>query len=664
MRRIKLNQKDKSLLLLIVAGFILVVSLYSLFSYLFFNTTYPISRASKIIEKADKDKWINVSRPLEISDIKGKVILLDFWTYSCVNCLQILPDIKKLEQEYGNKLLVIGAHSGKFDNEKDFEFIKKAVLKYDLNYPVIDDSNLNLYNYFEVDAYPTLILFTPKGTVKKIYKGDEEARDLAKDVGNLISKYRYQINRTVMPIALERNKIAKKVLNYPTKIEYSDNFVFGPHKGPALFIANSGQNNVLAINLSGEIIVQIGSTRADFIDGDFESAAFRNPSGVLFKNNKLYVADSQNHVIREIDFASKKVSTILGNGVRGKIIEQTSDAKEVMLSAPTDIEFYTSKDVMLIANSGSNQILQYNFADNKVSVIAGNGKEGMDDGKYPDNSLAQTSDMVVYDQKIYFVDAKSSSLRVIDRDRHVKTLIGKSLKDFGHKNGTKADALMQNPLGITANISGIYISDSFNNVIKKYSVSTGKIQDLMGIGKGEQLGSKTQFDEPNGIILIGDKFYIVDSNNNRLVVVNTKKLNSSLLNVMPKLQLPKEGFSQYLPNLYKAEPIEVASKNTTIKIDLKADWKINDIGPSFINLLEMVDEKEAHLIATFDWNMIKNDELKLPELSEKKKYMLQGTIYYCERKQNALCYISSYEQKISADDGEKNNVINVELIYE
>lgn len=659
---IKLNQKDRSLLLLITAALILIISLYSLFSYLFFNSTYPISQASKIIEKADKDKWINVSRPLEISDIKGKVILLDFWTYSCVNCFHILPDIKKLEQEYGNKLLVIGVHSGKFTNEKDFEFIKKAVLKFDLDYPVIDDSSMALYNHFKIDAYPTLVLLTPKGSIKKIYRGDEEARDLVKEVGDLIDKYRYQINRTPLPIMLERNKIAKRVLNYPTKIEYSENFSYKSYKGPALFIANSGQNNILAISMVGEIIAEIGSNKSDYVDGDFESAAFRNPMGLLFKNNKLYVADSQNHAIREVDFVSQKVSTILGNGVRGKIISQTVDAKEVMLSSPVDIESFTSKDLMLIANSGSNQILQYNFVDNKISVIAGNGEEGIKDGKYPDNSLAQPSDMVVYNQKVYFVDAKSSALRVIDTDRHVKTLIGKSLTDFGHKNGDKAEALMQNPLGITANSNGIFIADSFNNVIRKYS--NGKIQDFIGGQKGEQLGSKTEFDEPNGIILIKDKFYIVDSNNNRIVTVNTKKLNSGLLDVMPKLQLPKEGFLQYLPNLYKAEPIEVASKDSSIKIDLKDDWKINDLGPSFINLLEMISDKEAHLIATFDWNMIKNEELKLPKLEEGKKYMLQGTIYYCEKKLNALCYISSYEQQISADDNGKNNVINVELIYE
>ena len=137
-----------------------------------------------------------------------------------------------------------------------------------------------------------------------------------------------------------------------------------------------------------------------------------------------------------------------------------------------------------------------------------------------------------------------------------------------------------------------------------------------------------------------------------------------MLDVLPPLQLPKEGFLQYLPNLYKADEVKVADQNVALKINLKKGWKINDLGPSFINLLEMVSDEEANLIATFDWNMIANNELKLPILDSSKNYMLQGVIYYCENKKNALCYVSSYEQKLKSNSDEKNNLINIELIYQ
>jgi len=664
----KLSKKDKSFILLVSSCLILLWALYSLLSYLFFTSTFKISDASKLIiqDGLQKQRWINTSRPLEITDLKDRVILLDFWTYACVNCMQILPEIKKLEKEYGNKLTVIGVHSGKFDNEKDFNSITKAVLKHDINHSVIDDSDLKIWNNFGVTAWPTLVLINPHGNVQKIYVGENDIKKLAKDVKKLISKYRHQINRSALPLVLEKNKIAKKVLNYPTKIEYAANFSYKAHNAAALFIANSGQNNILAVSLNGEIIAQIGSGRDDFEDGNFESASFNSPQGLLYKDGKLYVADTQNHAIREINFKDETVTTIAGSGHRGSVINSEAiDVKYAELASPTDIEFYPDSNKIAIANSGTHQILQYDLIKKKISVLAGNGKEGIDDGSYPQNSLAQTSDLAYYDGKLYFIDSESSSLRVLNKEGSVKTLIGKGLFDFGYKNGKKETALMQHPLGLTVDDTGIYISDSFNHVIKKYNQHSGELSDFFGSKKGEVLSSaaKTEFDEPDGIVSFLDRFYVVDSNNNRVVAINRNKLTSELLDVMPQLRLPKEGFLQYLPNLHKAEDVSVATSKVSVKINFKKSWKINDLGPSFINLLEIVSDEEANLINTFDWNAIKNNELKLPKLDVTKNYMLQGTIYYCENKKNALCHITSYEQKIIARASEQNNLIVIELIY-
>lgn len=665
----KLSSKDKSLILLVISCLIVLWALYSLFSYLFFTSTFKISDANKLIIQDGKQQWINTSRPLEINDLKDRVILLDFWTYACVNCINILPEIKKLEKEYGSKLTVIGVHSGKFENEKKFPSIVKAVLKHDITHPVVDDSDQKIWNNFGVNAWPTLVLINPHGNVEEIYVGEDEAKKIPKDVKKLISKYKYQINRDALPIVLEKNKVAQHVLHYPTKIAYAAYFPYKSHNAPALFIANTGKNNVLAVSLTGEIIAQIGSGKDDFEDGSFDNTSFSAPQGLLYKDEKLYVADSGNHAIREINFREEKVTTIVGTGRRGSIISapQPITASDVSLSSPTDIEFYPDAGKLAIANSGSHQILEYDLNKQTISVLAGTGVEGIADGTPTQNNLAQTSDLAVYDGKLYFIDAESSSLRVLSKDGNVKTLIGKGLFDFGHQDGKKDVALMQHPLGFMIDDTGIYISDSFNHRIRKYRVSTGEIQDLLGAQKGDGTGSKdkTSFDEPEGIISVHDRFYIADTNNNRILVVNRNKLNSELLDVMPQLKLPKEGFLEYLPNLHHGADIAVASnKEIALNIDFKKGWKINDLGPSFINLLEIVSEDEANLLATFDWNMIKNDKLTLPKLVEGKNYVLQATIYYCETRKNALCHISSYERKIKARDGEKNNKIAIELFYQ
>lgn len=661
--KLKISKKDKSLLLLIVAGLVVFWGIYSALANIFFTATFSSSDISKLINK--DNKWFNVSRPLEIADLKDRIILIDFWTYACVNCIQALPEIKKLEEQYGSKLTVIGVHSGKFSNEKDSSEIKKAILKYDITHPVINDADFKIWNSFKANSWPTFILINPNGRIVKTYLGEYGATKIKKDVKKLISKFKYQLNRDPLPLMPEKYNIIGNVLNFPTKLAYAANFSYKLRQLPVIFIANSSDHNIVVSSLTGDIITKIGSGKKDLEDGSFDVASFNSPQGLLYDSGKLYVADTGNHALRVIDFTEAKVTTLLGSGQRGQIIQdQIVEGKTLDLASPTDIEFFTDKKNIVIANSGTHQILSYNLDRKTVSVLAGSGVEGIDDGKYPDNSLAQTSDMSVSGGKLYFVDSESSSLRVLDKSGNVKTLIGKGLFDFGRKNGNKSEAQMQHPLGLLVDDTGAYISDSFNHAIRKYNFSSAQISDLAGgKTKGEKLGAKssTEFDEPAGIISVFDYFYIADSNNNRIVKLNRKNLNSELFDVMPPLQLQKESFLQYLPNLQKVEKAEVKSDAEIIlKIDLAEGWKINEEGPSFINLLQPTKEGQANLIATFDWHSVKNKVMKLPKISV-GDYVLQGTIYYCEDKKNSLCYIKSYEQNIAASNGEKSTEIQLKL---
>ena len=427
---------------------------------------------------------------------------------------------------------------------------------------------------------------------------------------------------------------------------------------PVIFIANSAQNNIIISSLAGDIVAKIGSGKDGFEDGDFEDASFSFPQGLLFDANKLYVADSGNHAIRMINFKEGKVSTIIGSGLRGNIIKDVSEADKINLSSPNDLEFFPDKENIAISNSGSNQILSYNLKTKNVSVLSGNGNQGYEDGKYPQNSLAQTSDMSVFGRKLYFVDALTSSLRVLDDKGNVKTLVGNAGK-FGYSNGERSKALMQNPLGLSVDDTGVYIADSFNHKIRKYDFSSAQIRDLIGSKKGDKI-NKIEFDEPQGIRAVLDRFYIADSNNNRIIILQRSSLNAEVLNVMPPLKLPKESFMQYLPNLQKSEEVIVKSGVVIpFKIQFSDGWKINDSAPSFINLLELIKSDQANLVASFDWHLIKNAEMVLPKLNDNKDYLLQGVIYYCEDKKNALCYVKSYEQKIAVKNNETNSQITM-----
>ena len=338
----KLSQKDKSLLLFIAAALVVLWGVLSISSSLFFSATFRFSDANKIISGKEQ-QWLNISRPLEISDLKDRIILLDFWSYGCVSCIETLPELKKLEKEYGSKLLIIGVHSAKFANEKEAIAVKKAVLRNDITYPVVNDSDLKIYNKFKVKALPTFVLINPNGreveTFSGVNAGVNDVEKIKGEIKKLISKFKYEIKRDPLPVMLEKYNVIGNVLSFPTKLEYVANLSYKSRQIPVIFIANSSQNNIVATSLSGDIIFKIGSAAAGFENGSFDVASFNAPRGLLFDGNKLYIADSGNHALRVVDFKEGVVSTLVGSGTKGDVIESEnfSEAKSINLASPNDL---------------------------------------------------------------------------------------------------------------------------------------------------------------------------------------------------------------------------------------------------------------------------------------------------------------------------------------
>ena len=642
------TSKDKSLVLFIGAVLVILWLGFSLLTKAFYAASFQVSEIKKL-SQTDAN-WLNSQKKITLEDLKGRAVLLYFWNRSCISCFEALPKIKELENELGSKITVIAVYSPQFANGKKSSIIRNAILKHDITSLVIDDSKLKLWKEFEVKSWPTFILISPKGHEYERFEGVASLDKMAEEVKEMIVDYRYEINRHPLPILPEKFGQIGNVLSFPSKIEYASDFKPNSKKISALFIANSGKNNIVVSSLAGGILFKIGSGISGFEDGDFSQAQFRSPQGILFHEQKLYVTDTGNHALRVIDFKTKQVSTLVGNGEKGAIIKGEIDADEAGLASPTDLEFFPNSDKIVISNAGTNQILSYDIEAEKIKAIAGNGQKGSKDGKYPNNSLSQPSDIVIARKKIYFLDALTSSIRTIDDGGRVKTLL---------KSG------LQNPLALTTDGLRLYIADSFNNRIKKFDIKSKKLSTIIGGKAGDDIGRKTHFNSPEGIIRVGGKIYISDTNNNRIVVLNRSKLTSEILDVIPPLKLPKEGFLEYLPNLQKNAPLLVKSdKKLNLKIDLNKGWKINEDGPSFINLLELVDDDEANLITSFDWYFVKKKQLKLPKLESGEDYLLQGSIYYCEDKKNALCFVKSYEQEINADDDEKNLEIEIKLGYE
>ncbi len=122
------------------------------------------------IDRPDVE-WLNTSSPLSLEALRGRLVLLDFWTSGCINCLHIVPLLHKLEQEFTDKLIIIGVHSPKFTRERDLVQLKETAKRYHIYHPIIQDPDRRLWDEYTIRAWPTVVLILVTGfTLSKSQK--------------------------------------------------------------------------------------------------------------------------------------------------------------------------------------------------------------------------------------------------------------------------------------------------------------------------------------------------------------------------------------------------------------------------------------------------------------------------------------------------------------
>jgi thiol-disulfide isomerase/thioredoxin len=425
---------------------------------------------------------LNTKKPLKINDLKGKIVLVDFWTYGCINCQQVIPDLKFLEKKYPKELVILGVHSAKFENERgDFQ-IKKAAARFGIDHPVINDSKFVIWNSFNVKAWPTMVLIEPDGNIYKSFRGEGHRASLDQGIAELSKKYQGKISLSEIKLVTEKHKMPFK---FPSKMIEVLNFK-GDGKAARLvfFLSDSSHNEIVGLEKNGKEFLRIGKDSLNM------------PHGLAFKEDILYIADTGNHSLKAYDFSSKKISNLGGDGTRGRT-----------WASPWDLEFI-DQDTVAIAMAGTHQLYSYNTKNKKLTLMAGSGAESIDDGPLPKNSLSQPSGLSRVGDKLYFVDAESSSLRVLEKGS-IKTLIGKGLFKFGLIDGDRETARMQHTTGVYGTEDKVYLADSYNNAIRVYDVKSGKLSTL---AKGLK--------EPNDVLLSNGELIVVSTGEHLVKRVN------------------------------------------------------------------------------------------------------------------------------------------------
>ena len=459
--------------------------------------------------------WINTDRPLTMQELRGRAVLLDFWTYCCINCMHVLPDLARLENKYGNKLVVVGVHSAKFDGESDTDNIGDAVRRYKIHHPVINDSEFVLWKAYGVRAWPTLVLIGPDGKVVGRVSGEGNYNVLDNAIGRALDDNNVTADElSLLPIsnAAAHDDGAGHILYYPGK-------VLADTGGERLFVADSGHNRIVVLDSdTGEILVTIGSGVEGLHDGTFADASFSNPQGMVLDGPYLYIADTGNHAIRKVNIDERSVVTVAGTGAQARWGAGGGPAKKTDLSSPWDLVLINGK--IYIAMAGPHQLWVYDPRSETVDVFAGNGRENIKDGSLVNAELAQPSGITTDGVNLYFADSETSSIRMVDMGKgRVVTLAGTGLFDFGHRDGDLKKALLQHPLGLVWADGMLWVADTYNNRIRCINIGAGTISTVAGgkeDGLTDGIGLSARFDEPGGLSASNRMLYIADTNNHAI----------------------------------------------------------------------------------------------------------------------------------------------------
>ncbi|MET9041685.1 thioredoxin-like domain-containing protein [Streptomyces sp. NPDC004362] len=456
-------------------------------------------RAPELIGKGG---WLNTGgEQYTLADLRGRIVILDFWTFCCINCLHVLDELRELEEKHRDTVVIIGVHSPKFVHEAEHQAVVDAVERYGVEHPVLDDPELATWKQYAVRAWPTLVVIDPEGYVVAQHAGEGHAHAIARLVAELEEEHAAKgtLRRGDGPYVAPEPS--------PTSLRFPGKALLLP--SGTFLVSDTTRHQLVELAADGETVVRrIGSGARGFADGPADAAAFSEPQGLaLLDEGAVVVADTVNHALRRLDLATGEVTTLAGTGRQWWQGSPTSGpARDVDLSSPWDVAVFGGR--VWIAMAGVHQLWTYDPESASVEVAAGTTNEGLVDGPGAEAWFAQPSGLAVSTdgERLWLADSETSALRWVDRDGAVHTAVGTGLFDFGHRDGAAEQALLQHPLGVTALPDGsVAVSDTYNHALRRYDPATGEVSTLA-----------TDLREPSDAVLVGEDIVIVESARHRL----------------------------------------------------------------------------------------------------------------------------------------------------
>lgn len=455
-------------------------------------------------ELPDGLTWVNTRDPVRLSALRGRVVLLHFFSYSNANSIQSLPDLRYLETKYHDGLTVLGIHGPKFEHEREAAHVLKAVNRHRLLHATANDSGFRAWQLYGARAWPAFVVIDATGHVAAVLAGEGRRAELDALIGHLLEEAasaNARVFETASPTARAEPKLA---LRFPGKLLATEQH---------LYVADTGHNRVLECTHEGRVLRQFGSGNAGFWDGRNQDAGFSEPQGLALSKDALFVADRANHAIRRVRLLTGEVETYAGTGVPGRARGVDLEPRATALSSPWDLAL--SGERLHIAMAGQHQVWTLDLGRTRLSTLAGTGTAGLVDGSVDHSRFAKPVGLAAAGQMLYVADGESSAVRSIKLlDGVVKTLAGLGLYEAGDADGDRPETIrLQHPSALAhdASMNVLWVADAYNQKLKMLSLRNDAMKTFR---------LDYRLHEPGGLSVAGGSLWIANTNAHEIVRVD------------------------------------------------------------------------------------------------------------------------------------------------
>lgn len=448
-------------------------------------------------------EWVNTSQVPQRELLRGRATLLYFWTYDCVNCINLLADIAWLESRYHDGLCVVGVHTPRYEAQRSAAAVLKAVNRHGLRHPVASDPGFALWQKLGVQAWPSVVLLDTQARPVAIFTGEGRRQEIDARIRALLDEAiagDTRVYENWPPVARPEPHLP---LAFPARVVATDRH---------LYISDTAHHRVLETTLDGNVLRQFGSGNAGYWDGRLADCGLASPQGLALGKDYLYIADTGNHAVRRVRLLSGDMETVAGTGKVGRDRpQQHPQPKAVGLCGPVDVAFHNEH--LYVSLAGQQQIWDLDLTRGTLDILAGSGRFGLADGAGTYASFAQPAGLTALGQALFVADAGAGAVRAIRLgDRQVTTLVGAGPWQPGDAAGRRDAVRLQHPQGVAVDPRGlVFVADSYNDKLKAINLKTGETRSF---------SLPYRFQAPEGVSLSQGALWVANTNAHEIVRVD------------------------------------------------------------------------------------------------------------------------------------------------